>query len=94
MEKFTELNGMGEFELKCCFECGSGAGANNENCGLCEKQQPALQRLGEYENTDLTPEEIVEMNNFAHSQCAKLLAENGELKRINADLQKALNGGR
>lgn len=44
-----------------------------------------------YEDTGLTPEEIVKLNDFSTSQCAKLLAENGslraEVERLNVALK-------
>ena len=46
--------------------------------------------LADYENVGLTPEEITKLNDFEHSQCAKLLAKNGELERENATLKTAL----
>ena len=39
-------------------------------------------RLAEYEDTGLSPEEIVELNDFINSQTAKLLAELQEYKRL------------
>jgi hypothetical protein len=46
--------------------------------------------LADYENIGLTPEEITKLNDFEHSQCAKLLAKNGELEQENIILKKAL----
>ena len=46
--------------------------------------------LADYENIGLTPEEVTKLNDFEHSQCAKLLAKNGELERENATLKTAL----
>ena len=40
----------------------------------------AFERLAKYEDSGLSPEEIVRLNDFEKSQCAKLLAENGLLK--------------
>lgn len=38
-------------------------------------------KLKQYEDTGLMPEEVVQVNDFQHSQCARLLAECGELRR-------------
>lgn len=40
----------------------------------------ALDSLAAYEETELMPEEIIKLNDFINSQCAKLLAENTRLK--------------
>lgn len=37
-------------------------------------------RLAAYEDTGLTPEDILRLNDFSQSQCAKLLMENGRLE--------------
>lgn len=80
MDRLTFIDGCGNADLVCCKECGSGCGHENENCGYCEKPQPAYDRLSAYEDTGLTPEDIIRLNDFLQSQCAKLLAKNGRLK--------------
>ena len=90
MERLTEISGIGEFELCACMKCGNGCGSDNENCGYCEKPEEAYQMLGAYEETGLSPEEIINLNDFSKSQCAALLSKNGELKQENAELKKAL----
>lgn len=52
----TEKNGVGGFELKICMSCDPGE--NNEKCGLCQFMQDAVERLGEYEATGLSPKEV------------------------------------
>lgn len=42
-------------------------------------------RLAEYEDTGLSPKEVVEVNDFSHSQCARLMAENAKLKENQLD---------
>lgn len=37
-------------------------------------------RIAAYEDTGLEPEEIVNLNDFSTTQCAKLLVENGSLR--------------
>ncbi len=41
----------------------------------------AMDLLGGYEDTGLTPDEIVKLNTFEKTQCAKLLEENCKLKK-------------
>jgi len=48
--------------------------------GSVKNATQCYNRLVEYEDTGLTPEEIAQMNDFAQSQCIKLLAENARLK--------------
>jgi hypothetical protein len=38
-------------------------------------------RLFAYEKTELTPKEIIELNDFSHSQCEILLTENATLTK-------------
>lgn len=58
MNRLTKQNGIGEYEAIRCFECGSGAGPDNENCGMCDVAAAVENLLGEYENTNLTPSQI------------------------------------
>lgn len=90
MEKLTKLNGIGEYELQDCFDCGVGAGPDNENCGNCQKSLDAYQRLGEYENSGLTPEEINRLEKFVDTQAAGLLTELNKLEREIATLKSKL----
>lgn len=82
MKKLMKLNGIGEYEPIACFACGSGAGPDNEKCGMCEEPEKSYQRLGYYEETDLTPDVIINLNDFEHSQCAKILAEKSLLESV------------
>ena len=64
MDRLTFVDGVGMNEIKRCFDCGeSQAGSNNENCGMCEHFQKVLDRLAEYEKTELEPEEIAGLIN-------------------------------
>ena len=40
-----------------------------------------VDKLAEYEDTELTPQEIITLNDFSQSQLAKLLEENCKLKQ-------------
>ncbi|WP_283606525.1 hypothetical protein [Faecalispora anaeroviscerum] len=42
-------------------------------------------KLKAYEDTGLSPEEVIQVNDFSHSQCARLLAENAKLKENQLD---------
>jgi hypothetical protein len=38
MERLTRIDGCGNADLECCFDCNSEiCGADNENCGNCER---------------------------------------------------------
>lgn len=50
------------------------------NHGKYDVKLAIAERIAEYEDTGLTPEEIIELNDFSKSQCAKLLAENARLR--------------
>ncbi len=90
MGKMTKLNGIGEYELQACFDCGNGCGPDNENCGNCQKSLDAYQRLGEYESTGLTPEEVDRLNKFVDSQAAGLLAERDQPQAENGQLRAVI----
>ena len=55
----------------------------------------AIQRLGEYEDTELTPEQIVELDRLYREKCEELdrrsgfalVLENDRLRRRNASLE-------
>ncbi len=47
-----------------------------------------LEKLGQYEDTGLTPTEITEMNDFSESQCMKLLKDKAELECNLANFKK------
>ena len=59
MERLTKLSGIGEHELCACYGCYSGE--NNEKCGLCMHNVLAIDMLGCYEDTSLTPDEIMKL---------------------------------
>ncbi|MFV0399181.1 MAG: hypothetical protein ACK5LX_01000 [Oscillospiraceae bacterium] len=46
----------------------------------CECIYESWQRLAAYEDTGLSPENVVMVNDFSQSQRAKLLAENSKLR--------------
>lgn len=60
MERLTKIDGIGQYDLKRCFDCGlEKAGADLEFCGSCEEGwQRALDRLAAYEDTGLEPEDL------------------------------------
>lgn len=57
-DPLTKENGIGAGELKVCFDCSPGP--DNEECGLCDHFERAIQRLFEYERSGLSPEEVAE----------------------------------
>lgn len=79
MDRLTGWDNGNPYCLKC-FEDGGCPDMNSDKCALCEHEIAIFDRLARYEDTGLTPEEITKMNDFVNSQCAKLLAENCELR--------------
>lgn len=59
MERMTELyNGkVNEYYKKCSLKCYP----NGFSCSDCEKLDNLVNRLGAYEDTGLTPEEVVDL---------------------------------
>lgn len=69
MERYTDRNERGDLLL-----CGNEVYGNNQDA------YNAITQLEDYEDTGLTPEEIIQLNDFSQSQCAKLIAEVEQLK--------------
>lgn len=91
MEKPTKLNGIGEYELRACFECGDGCGPDNENRGNCQKSLDACQRLGEYESTGLEPDEIPQLKARLDAAVADLKSCRLDHVRTCANYQKCFD---
>lgn len=75
MERLTKIDGIGQNDLRRCFDCGpEKAGADLEHCGSCEEGwQRALDRLAAYEDTGLEPEDL--KNEFGEDGVLKLAAQ-------------------
>lgn len=59
MRRLTKLDGLGQWDMKRCFDCSAEiAGENNQNCGMCDHWYEVLARLAAYEETGLEPEDI------------------------------------
>lgn len=59
MKRLTQINGVAEYEAVQCMNCGpENAGEHLENCGYCSCHINVVDRLGAYEDTGLTPDEI------------------------------------
>ena len=80
MRRLTGRNKEGNSYYKKCFEepC---LGDMLEDCTKCEYEDKFCERLAQYEDTGLMPEEIVELNDFTKSQCYKLLEKISELEK-------------
>lgn len=74
MERLTMIDGCGNDELARCMDCGlDKAGADLENCGMCEDGwQRALRKLAAYEDTGLEPEQIMELKSFTQGGIHKV----------------------
>lgn len=55
-QRLTQKNGIGGAELIICMSCDPGEGGNV--CGVCDHFQRAIDRLLEYEETGLMPEDV------------------------------------
>ncbi len=60
MDRLTAKDEQGNYYYPECFEkcCGEG---HSEKCSVCELDKNACNTLGAYEDTDLTPAEIVKL---------------------------------
>lgn len=72
MAKFERLTGRNEFGEVTSYNPDTDYVAGDKEIRI---------RLAAYEETGLSPEDITKLNDFEHSQCAKLLAENGNLRQ-------------
>ncbi len=67
--------------------------SKNELLDEIRRHQKYYDRLAAYEDTGLTPEEIVNLNTFSGSQLEKLLAENATLKKaLKVAMESVKNG--
>lgn len=93
MERLTKMDGMDANECIKCFGCGlKKAGVELEHCGYCEHWQHILDRLAAYEDTGLTPEEIMglcEMDRRA--KMAEVLRELPAVDAVPAAIQAQLD---
>ena len=80
MNRLTERN-MGNYGYyPTCIEKCHGEGAS-EKCDECEFSVKICERLAEYEDTGLTPDQIIEMDKL-YSEMAKEL---GKYKKMAGD---------
>lgn len=60
MERLTRpLDELDEQRIIACDNCIRGLGVENPPCATCDYENAALDRLAAYEDTGLTPEEIL-----------------------------------
>lgn len=80
-----------------CFERNKDNGGcedmDTTKCTFCEHFLAIFKRLAQYEDTGLSPEDVVRVNNFEQSQCAKLLVKNGQLQQENEQLKARIIAG-
>lgn len=92
MERLTEKQSAG-YDLKemngnyCDDYCKTQSLTTCNDCGIYE----AIQRLAEYEDTGLAPDEIHKLNDFEQSQMATLLKEKAILLKEHFELKKERN---
>ena len=79
MNRLTGWDGEHAYLLKC-FEGGGCPDMDTSKCNFCDHHIAVYDHLAAYEDTGLTSEDVVRLNDFSQSQYAKLLAENGRLK--------------
>ena len=96
MERLTMIDGCGNDEIARCMDCGlEKAGADLENCGMCEEGwQRALRKLAAYEDTGLEPEEIADfMKRWERAVEIAGLCKKGGIDHL-LELKKAEQDGR
>lgn len=79
MNRLTGWDKGNAYCLKC-FENGGCPDMGTSKCDFCEHHIAVYDRCAAYEDTGLMPEDVVRLNDFEHSQMAKLLEENGRLR--------------
>lgn len=86
MERFTQRAENGNVFYPHCFEECQGM-AETEKCINCEYYDRLLKRFFDYEDTNLTPEQIVEIDRLYREKCEELakykqLEEQGMLLKL------------
>ena len=71
MERLTERNESGQAYYKKCFEepCN---GMGERDCDTCEHSYATCERLAEYEDLDITAEQVMEIDKDYRELCEKL----------------------
>lgn len=70
-----------EGEADSCNGCGEQCEAAGEVCGACAIQK-CFDRLAEYENTGITPDQIQEIDRLYAEKCRELAECRKELQRV------------
>lgn len=83
----------GSAYVRECFEREKDKGGcedmDSEKGNRCSANIDVCHRLAKYEDTKLSPEEVIKLKDFEKSQCSELLAENTQLAISINQLQKA-----
>lgn len=69
MDRLTTIDGMGNNELRRCFDC-SDPGEDNNNCGMCKCFQEMIDRLAAYEDKGMEPSDMLDAVEMAKVACA------------------------
>jgi hypothetical protein len=72
MERLTQKNGAGSYYYPECFREDKCGGTGTEKCETCDFGEKICQKLGQYEDTGLTPEQIREMDRLYKEKCEEL----------------------
>ena len=95
MERITQRNEHDtDYFYPQCMEICGGEGCSKK-CNECTVEDSIVKKLGQYEDTGLTPEQVVEMDRLYREKCEELarlegfalVAENDRLRRRNAELE-------
>jgi hypothetical protein len=72
MERLTQKNEAGGYYYPECFREDKCGGMGTEKCETCDFSEKICQKLGQYEDTGLTPEQIREMDRLYREKCEEL----------------------
>jgi hypothetical protein len=72
MERLTEKNKDGEYYYKACFDEDCANPDPRCPCSECKAEYKFCERLGQYEDTGLAPEQIREMDRMYRDKCEEL----------------------
>lgn len=88
MERLTKRNKDNEVYFPYCFRKDTCDGMGRRNCDTCENTARVCEKLAQYEDTGLTPEQLAELDRIHSEQAAELMKYKNLEKQIGFPLNE------
>ena len=88
MERITQRSKTGEAYIPECFSRCDGDGCS-EKCNDCEVQSTLIETLAKYEDLEVTPEQLKELDNLYLAKCEEVNQLNAKLAEAEAYIRLA-----